>query len=324
MTAHDHTFRILALDGGGSRGIYAAQMLACIEQALGAPIRKGFDLVAGTSTGSILAGAAAADIPMAKVVDIYQGEAARVFRKRWSGLSLFRSRYSREPLEQMIQHCVSNVTLGEITTPLMIMASDISSGRVHVFKSLYLEETGGHYVRDAEVSLSDAILASCSAPTYFDPKPVGDFLLADGGLWANNPSIMALTEALSRFAQPLEQVRILSIGAGHSLTFYSKKQRWGLATGWQREKLVGYMLGLQSQASTNMASLLLGERYMRLDPQIGNWPLDDIHHLGNLRAQALQDFAKCRSSIMAMIERPHGLAASTAKPCAEKSEYERG
>ena len=61
-------FYILALDGGGTRGVYSAQVLASIEELSGAPLRERFDLIAGTSTGSIIAGAAAAGIPMSKVV----------------------------------------------------------------------------------------------------------------------------------------------------------------------------------------------------------------------------------------------------------------
>ena len=87
----------------------------------------------------------------------------------------------------------------------MITSSDISTGSVHLFKSRYLGELGEPYVRDGAVLLSDAILASCSAPTYFDPVHVDNYLLADGGLWANNPSIIALVEAVSKFGQPIEQ-----------------------------------------------------------------------------------------------------------------------
>ena len=152
-----------------------------------------------------------------------------------------RSKYSSRSLEQVIRSCVSDLTLGEISTPLMITGSDISTGGVHVFKSRYLKDLGEPYIRDGDVVLSDAILASCAAPAYFDPVPVGDFLLADGGLWANNPSIIALTEAVSKFRWSVEQVRILSIGTGHSVNLYSQNRLWGLMTGWGREKLVSYV-----------------------------------------------------------------------------------
>ena len=294
----DGTFHILALDGGGARGIYSAQVLALIEQLKGTPIRDHFDLIAGTSTGSIIAGAVATGIPMSDVVGLFRKEASGIFQKRWLGSFHIMSRYSRQSLERVIRGCVSEITLGELSTPLMIMGSDISSGGVHVFKTRYLKDLGEPYVRDAKVSLTDAILASCAAPTYFDPVPVGDFLLADGGLWANNPSIMALTEAVSKFKRSVEQVHILSIGTGHAASLYSRKNLWGLLTGWGRRKLVSYVLRLQSEASTNMAKLMLEDRYLRLDPEIEAWALDDIEHLDSLQALAARDFTSLSEAIM--------------------------
>ena len=300
----DNAFNILALDGGGTRGVYSAQVLSCIEQETGAPVREHFDLIAGTSTGSIIAGAAAVGIPMSGVVKLFEKESPRIFRRRWLGSFHMRSKYSSRSLEQVIRSCVSDLTLGEISTPLMITGSDISTGGVHVFKSRYLKDLGEPYVRDGDVVLSDAILASCAAPAYFDPVPVGDFLLADGGLWANNPSIIALTEAVSKFRRLVEQVRILSIGTGHSVNLYSQNRLWGLMTGWGREKLVSYFLRLQSDASANMAKLLLADRYLRLDPEIEAWKLDDIKHLRNLKALATRDFALRSKEVMNNLKRP--------------------
>ena len=266
-------------------------LLASIERDAGAQVRERFDLIAGTSTGSIIAGAAAVGIPMSDVVRLFEEEAPRIFRRRWLGSFHIRSKYARPPLEQVIRRCVPDLTLGEVSTPLMIMGSDISTGGVHVFKSRYPKELGESYVRDSDVALGDAILASCAAPTYFDPVPVDSFLLADGGLWANNPSIMALTEAVSKFRRSIDQIRILSLGTGHSVTLYPKRRLWGLITGWGREKLVSYVLRLQSDASANMANLLLGDRYLRLDPEIEAWGLDDTGHLDSLKALAARDFA---------------------------------
>ena len=289
--AQNDEFYILALDGGGTRGVYSAQVIACIEELDGAPLRERFDLIAGTSTGSIIAGAAAAGIPMSRVVELFEKESPRIFKRRRLGSWHLRSKYPRRTLEEVVRSCVSDLTLGAIATPLMITSSDISAGGVHVFKSRYLKDLGHPYVRDADVALSDAILASCAAPTYFDPVLVGDIRLADGGLWANNPSIIALTEALSKFGRSVEQLRILSIGTGHSVNVYGENRLWGLFTGWGKEKLVSYVLRLQSDASANMAKLLLTDRYLRMDPQIKDWSLDDIEHLGNLKALATREFA---------------------------------
>ena len=222
-------FSILALDSGGARGIYAAQVLARIERALDAKIKDCFDLIAGTSTGSILAGAAAAAIPMANIVELFEKESPRIFRKRWfiPGIAmLWRSKYSRRTLDDVLQQYVPRLTLGEVATPLLITSADLVTGGVHVFKSAYLAQLGEPYERDGEVFLRDAILASCAAPTFFDPKQVQSHLLVDGSLWANNPSIIALTEALSKFNRTIEDVRVLSIGTGHAPNMYHRRRSW--------------------------------------------------------------------------------------------------
>ena len=80
--ANTDTFHILALDGGGTRGIYTAQLLAKIEQAFGTHIKTHFDLIAGTSTGAIIAGAAVSDIPMAEIVELFETEGPHIFRRK--------------------------------------------------------------------------------------------------------------------------------------------------------------------------------------------------------------------------------------------------
>lgn len=295
-------FYILALDGGGARGIYPACVLDNIERNLGKPIKDCFDLITGTSTGAIIAGAVAAGVEMSAVVDLFDKEAPQVFRSQLSCWGLVRSKYTRQSLEQLVKEYLPRKRLGEISTPLLITSSSISTGGVHVFKSKYLKEIGEQYLRDGDVLLSDAVLASCAAPSYFDPVQVGDYLLADGGLWANNPSILAVTEAVSKFKRPIERVHILSIGTGKPLNLYRRRRFWGLATGWGRQKLVEYFLNLQSQASTNMASLLLGDRYFRLDLEIERWALDDTKRLHNLKSMADRDFARFSKEIMEMMK----------------------
>ena len=230
----DHNFSILALDGGGIRGIYAARILARLEATLDAQVKGCFDLIAGVSTGSILAGAAVASIPMSDIVRLFEEESPRIFRKRrviGDLALLWRSRYSQQPLDDVLQRYVPDITLGELTTPLLIPSTDLAIGGVHVFKSHYLAELGETYSRDREVLLRDAILASCAAPTFFNPKEVGPHLLADGGLWANNPSIIALTEGVSKFNRNIEEVRILSLGTGHAPKYVPPPETLGPADG---------------------------------------------------------------------------------------------
>ena len=300
----DETFHILSLDGGGVRGIFPAHILANLEDAAGRQVADCFDLIAGTSTGAIVAGAAAIRMELKEVADLFDSEAAKIFpRKRFANLGFWGSKYSTKPLEGVIRQVAQSRKLGEISTPLLITSSDVSTGGVHVFKSGYLKELGEPYTRDGEVLLADAILASCAAPSYFDPVEVDEYLLADGGLWANNPSIIGLVEAVSKFRCPIERIHVLSIGTGRSTEFYARRRRWGLLTGWGRQKLVSYVFGLQSQASTNMSKLLLGDRHVRLDPEIEAWKLDDVESMETLKAIADKSFTHSSREIIKTIRR---------------------
>lgn len=296
-------FKILALDGGGVRGIYSAQLLARVEQSFGTQIKVCFDLIAGTSTGSIVAGAAAIDIPMKEIVQLFENEAPHIFQKKRHCLSgLRRSQYSTQRLKAVLEEHLPETTLGQIPTPLIITSSDITTGGICVFKSNYMEKLGEPYYRDKEVRLIEVILASCAAPSFFDPVKVDNYLLADGGLWANNPSILCLTEALSKFKKNIDEVKILSIGTGHSENMYTEEPHWGILTGWGKTKLIAYVMAVQSQASTNMAKLVLREKYLRLDSAIEDtWGLDNVEPLDNLKALADRDFTERADDIKAFI-----------------------
>ena len=97
-------------------------------------------------------------------------------------------------------------------------------------------------------------------------------------------------------------MKILSIGTGHSENMYMEKPPWGILTGWGKQKLVSYVMAVQSQASTNMAKLILGEKYLRLDSAIEDtWGLDNVEPLDNLKALADRDFTHRADDIKAFI-----------------------
>ena len=125
-------FNILAVDGGGTRGIFPAQLLARVEDATGRRVRDCFDLLAGTSTGAIVVGAAAAGVPMENVVTLFERHSQEIFpRSRLPTLlvAAFRSRYSRTPLDRVLQRHLPASLLEEIATPLMITSADLGHGR---------------------------------------------------------------------------------------------------------------------------------------------------------------------------------------------------
>ena len=285
-----NTFRILALDGGGTRGIYTAQLLAKIEQAFQTRIKTCFDLIAGTSTGAIIAGAAVSDIPMQDIVKLFETETPYIFRRRWYRIPLFLSKYPSKRLAEILAAHIPATPLGEVATPLMITSSEISKSDVHIFRSNYTDKSSNPDSSNNNVNLRDAILASCAAPTFFAPKSLNNFLLADGGLWANNPSTIAFTEAISAFRKDPREVRMLSLGTGHSVNMYRNRRGWGFITGWGGAKLTSYVMSLQSQASANMTKLLLKENYLRINPEIDFWELDTLTQLDNLKSLADRDF----------------------------------
>ena len=294
-------FHILALDGGGTRGIYSAQFLTKVEQLLDVRIKDCFDLIVGTSTGAIIAGAAVCDIQMDEIVELFEIEAPDIFRERWYRNPLFFSKYSNENLAQIIAKHIPAKHLSEISTPLMITCSEITKSELHIFRSNYVEKLNKPDYSDGDVCLRDAIVASCAAPTFFAPNNIKSYLLADGGLWANNPSVAAYTEALTNFGKQATQVKIMSIGTGHSVSMYRKRRGWGFLSGWGGIKLVSYVMTLQSQASANMVNLLLKDNYLRIDPTIDFWDIDTVVQSENLKSLAERDFTTHASEIETFI-----------------------
>ena len=207
-------FKILALDGGGVRGIYSAHVLRRLCESFDLTPSRTFDLIVGTSTGSIIAAAPATDYDLADVCEKYETSAPQIFTSSLlPNKGIFGSKYSQRPLKDLLESVFHSKTLGQVTNRLVIPATDISNGNVYVFKSSY----DPSFVRDRATPVATAVLASCAAPLFFDPVSVGTYLVADGGMWANNPSVVALTEGLSRLKQKLDDIRILSIGIQSAL-----------------------------------------------------------------------------------------------------------
>lgn len=287
----NYIFHILALDGGGTRGIYTAQLLAKVEQELGVQIRDCFDLIVGTSTGAIVAGAAVSKISMDEIVQLFDQEAPEIFKKKWYRNQLFFSKYSQNTLAEVIARHIPSILLSDVETPVLLTCSEITTSDLHVFRS-YKSNQSNSNKHNLDISLRDAVVASCAAPTFFSPKKVKELYLADGGLWANNPSLAALTEAKTHFEKDISQVKILSIGTGHSVSMYKEKSKWGFLSGWGGTKLISYVMALQSQTSAFLTQQILDTNYLRINPVIDFWDIDTIKHLDQLKRLAERDFTE--------------------------------
>ncbi|WP_298337804.1 patatin-like phospholipase family protein [uncultured Erythrobacter sp.] len=227
-------YRALSLDGGGMRGIYTAAFLSRLsghfakgrgKEAL--DLGKGFDLIAGTSTGAIVASALANGNSMDEVVSLYRQHGAKIFPHRIAGKRSALARvpkggkYVREG-DTALRCALTNV-LGEVSLADVYNLRGISLAIPTVLMSehraLVFKKTLKSGSRDDNYHLVDICMASSAAPIYRSLAAVADpncpegpkQVFADGGLWANNPILVALIDALAN-AAPHQPIELFSLG----------------------------------------------------------------------------------------------------------------
>ncbi len=271
----DRDFRILAIDGGGIRGIFPAAFLARLEQKFlgGAPITQYFDLVAGTSTGGILAAGLGAGLTATELCRLYIERGGEVFppvpdnilgrfQRRWRGMTqVFKYRYDNAALSSMLQETLHETKLRDSLVRLCIPAFEGRHSEVHVFKTPHHPD----FRLDGNEPLAKVAEATATAPTFFRPLQDGGYTFVDGGVWANNPVMIALVDALSCFDLPRERVRILSLGCGDDpyIVTHHMIQQGGL---WHWRKIIYGAMRLQSLNAIGQAGLLIGaDQLIRID-----------------------------------------------------------
>ncbi|MEH7113592.1 CBASS cGAMP-activated phospholipase [Neobacillus niacini] len=278
--------KILCIDGGGIRGIFAIAILQALEEEVGHPVGKLFDVVAGTSTGAIIAASVSLNKKMKEVHESYMLYGEKIF-KRQAKVGLFKSVYSDRSLRHLLKKSFGDLELKDIFTPLLIPAVDITHGKPFIHRTNFGNQENG----DLSIKLWDAVLSSCSAPVYFPPNKIGEeYLSIDGGLWANNPSLVGLTEAIHYFQKGMEEIQILSIGTGlQNIDFTLDKDKyWGINQ-WLpfnipsmkvTPKLLDLALHLSSESVSYHCQLLLKEHYLRINEELGEEvPFDDVRYM---------------------------------------------
>jgi len=259
---------ILSIDGGGIKGLYSAAFLAGLENKFGKETHNCFDLVAGTSTGGILALAIAARIPVKDIVEFYKEWGPRIFRTRFNIFrNLLFSKYSNKELIKALQNIFGNTRIKDIYSQdkcvsICIPSIDVTQGTPTVFKTPHDIQLSS----DNERYLWEIALATSSAPTYFPvakiriPQSSAWKLFVDGGLWANNPSLVAITEALTYQKQTLENIYMLSLGNIESTTSLSSNTYLNKGFVLWRADIVGITMDTQSIAVHNQIQLLFGSK----------------------------------------------------------------
>jgi patatin-like phospholipase/acyl hydrolase len=260
-------FRILSIDGGGIRGIFPAAVLAELERRYTAsqPIGAYFDLIVGTSTGGILALGLGAGFTAAELRDLYVRRGCEVFpplpetnlgrlRGWWRDKTHYVwHRYDRAALEHLLTMQLGDRLFGDSKTRLCIPAFEGRHSEVFVYKTPHHPD----YRTDRFERMVNVGLATAAAPTYYRPLDRGGYLLIDGGVWANNPIMLAVIEALTCFSVDRGQIDVLSLGCGDDPYVVSKRQISLGGLFFWKDGIFAAMR-LQSLAATNQARLLLG------------------------------------------------------------------
>lgn len=308
-------FRILSLDGGGIRGAFIAGFLADLEERLKCRVGDYFDLIAGTSTGGIIAAALALREPAAKIERFYREHGPKIFSRRpalpvrgfWNrfkakaigkeiknyGLDydhLQQSKYTAEILKTALQDVFGDIKLGEAKSRLIIPAVDLTRGQTIVFKTPHLPGM----VRDRHYKVVDVLMATTAAPSYFPHAVIRDgSAYVDGGLWANNPSMAAVAEALKireaanrdglDFPIELESISLLSVGTGKA-SYFAKPPEGGAGLFWWGPRLYNVSSVAQSQGINFQTQYILGSRASRIDYDLpdGTWSLDSVDTLAEM------------------------------------------
>ena len=280
-------YRVLAIDGGGIRGVIPAVFLTALEERTGRPISCLFDMLAGTSTGGILATCLAMPRPNGKqpqlsarnVLELYEKNARQIFRRpdpRELSVttflrSLFRPEYQSSGIESALRTRLNATQLSDALVELLITSYEIEQRTPYFFKRhrAKANDSRNHYLRDVA-------RATSAAPTYFPPARVPSLCknntryLVDGGVFANNPALCAYIEAKAILhsrkkscqcgsacscAIP-KDILLVSIGTGETNDpiCFEKAAKWGKAR-WVRPALDVMMDGMADAVDHHLTQL---------------------------------------------------------------------
>jgi patatin-like phospholipase/acyl hydrolase len=271
----DRPFQALTLTGGGYRGLFTAKALATIEDHIGHPIGRHFDLLSGTSIGGVIALAAALDVSMKRVVEVFTKWGPKIFPPRQRRTNRFRKyidaatyalrpRYSTAPLREAIAELIdSRAVLGDALYPVAIPAVNLTAGKPQLFKTRHIPA----WNRDSRLNVIDVALATAAAPTFFELAEVDGAWYADGGLFANAPDLIAVHEAEHFFDVPVRCMRVLSVGTTtekYSVSFTAGRS-FGILDWMEDERLFSVMISSQQQFVDQLMTHRLNNRYLRID-----------------------------------------------------------
>ncbi|HEV2062203.1 MAG TPA: CBASS cGAMP-activated phospholipase [Solirubrobacteraceae bacterium] len=280
--------RLLSIDGGGIRGIIPALVLADLERRTGRRTADLFDLVAGTSTGGILA--CALTIPGAKpasdVVRLYRERGPRIFRRSlWQRVSsvegLVDEKHDARELVRALRDELGDARLSDATTRVLVTAYDLVARTPYFFKS---------WRPDRDAAMVDVAHATAAAPTYFEPVALDGRSLVDGGVFATNPAMCAYAEA--RRLEPRRDCYVVSLGTGEQTRPipHERAAAWGLVE-WVRPLVDVVFDGVADAVDYQLRHVCADGEYVRLQTVLDR-ASDDLDDAGERNLRLLTEQAR--------------------------------
>jgi patatin-like phospholipase/acyl hydrolase len=319
-------FRILSIDGGGLRGIVPVTILQAIEAKTGRKIYELFDMIAGTSTGGLIACALTLSddgktpkYTLQDIADMYTKHGKDIFPPV-TGLKkvihyatdIFHSRFSPDGLDKVLKDYMGDKTMLDCIRPLFIASYDIKNNEAILFKSRHAARNVNQNAK-----LHDICRATSAGPTYLPAYPFHydgkDRICIDGGVYMNNPTVGAIVE-VSRYTRestyydgfqnvPTEDIVVLSLGTGHyTNNVLYRKVDGGGELGWAPAISDVMMQGVNQVTDYEATELLEDNNYLRLYINISDSSHDDMadssdETLHYLLTQTQQMLATCNSAI---------------------------
>ena len=249
--------KIACFVGGGVKGVISAQIVNEIELQTGKPFVSHFDIISGTSTGSIIAAMLCEGYSGKDISKLFYKQADNIFNSPRNFLRrIYSSKYKLSNLKKILDHYIPDKQIYEVDKNLMIFSANKKKVAPKVFKSWHKDH----------ITLADAILSSCAAPTYFDPYNN----LIDGGVWANDPSIETYSE-MQKFNKTNDSIKCLTIGTGFNQSSPSGKGKGFIYWG---SNIVPLLMHIQQRRSEYVMDKLLKNNYVKLDPVLVNSSTD--------------------------------------------------
>lgn len=290
---------VLALSGGGFRGLYTIRVLRQLESRIGKPLGEHFDLITGTSIGGIIALSIAAGIPLETIEETFINKGKSIFPKpvnqrvsskffkpyQWirtfyRGLkALFWPIHKSDGLKSALIELFGEKRMKDLDKAYVAVTSaNLSTGSPKMFKTPHHEEI---YL-DSEIKVVDVALATSAAPAYFPIHEVSQLntFYADGALMGNAPGLFGWLEAKTRLNVPEEKIYVLSVGtlAGKPSISGSTKSSQG-AWFWlnpTKLRLLTFLMSQQEQLTNDMLRLLIKDRYHLIDGSVSDDAINDI------------------------------------------------